>query len=124
MTTIRSRCRGVALAVPPASDVAALLDRAGRPVGAPQQLVVRSTRYGTVALAVTGLGAGVLFVAAGAVLSRIIGILRTSLSLTAGMLTGALLLAGIGALVIPGVGPLVAALVAALLARYLSDEEG
>ena len=37
---------------------------------------------------------GVLFVAAGAVLSRIIGILRTSLSLTAGMLTGALLLDG------------------------------
>lgn len=35
---------------------------------------------------------GVVFVAAGAVLSRIIGILRTSLSLTAGMLTGALLL--------------------------------
>lgn len=35
---------------------------------------------------------GILFVAAGAVLSRIIGILRTSLSLTAGMLTGALLL--------------------------------
>lgn len=35
---------------------------------------------------------GILFVAAGAVLARIIGILRTSLSLTAGMLTGALLL--------------------------------
>lgn len=35
---------------------------------------------------------GILFVAAGAVLARVIGILRTSLSLTAGMLTGALLL--------------------------------
>ena len=49
---------------------------------------------------------GVLFVAAGAVLSRIIGILRTSLSLTAGMLTGALLLD----LLVPTSGAVVAPL--------------
>lgn len=47
-----------------------------------------------------------LFVAAGAVLSRIIGILRTSLSLTAGMLTGALLLD----LLVPTSGAVVAPL--------------
>nr|WP_280842290.1 DMT family transporter [Kocuria subflava] len=35
---------------------------------------------------------GLVFVAAGAVLARVIGVLRTSLSMTAGMLTGALLL--------------------------------
>lgn len=35
---------------------------------------------------------GLLFVAAGAVLARVIGVLRTSLSMTAGMLTGALVL--------------------------------
>ncbi len=49
---------------------AQLLDRDGRPFGDPQDLVVRSTRYGTVALAVTGLGAAVLLVAAGVRLVR------------------------------------------------------
>lgn len=49
---------------------------------------------------------GVLFVAAGAVLSRIIGVLRTTLSLTAGMLTGALLLD----LLVPTSGAVVAPL--------------
>ena len=44
---------------------AQLLDRDGRPFGAPEDLLVHSTRYGTAALAVTGLGAAVLLVAAG-----------------------------------------------------------
>lgn len=44
---------------------AQLLDRDGVPFGEPKDLLVRSTRYGTVALAVTGLGAAVLFIAAG-----------------------------------------------------------
>ncbi len=44
---------------------AQLLDRRGRPFGAPSEFVIRSTRYGPVALAVTGVGAGVLLVAAG-----------------------------------------------------------
>ena len=49
---------------------AQLLDRAGVPFGEPRDLRVRSTRYGTVALAVTGLGAAVLLLAAGARLVR------------------------------------------------------
>ncbi|KAA9393804.1 DMT family transporter [Kocuria coralli] len=53
--------------------------------------------------------AGLLFVAAGAVLVRIIGVLRTSLSLTAGMLTGALVLD----LVVPTDGTVVAPLTVA-----------
>ncbi|WP_267900147.1 DMT family transporter [Kocuria soli] len=40
----------------------------------------------------TGGIVGLVFVAAGAVLARVIGVLRTSLSLTAGMLSGALVL--------------------------------
>lgn len=48
---------------------------------------------------------GLLFVAAGSVLARVIGVLRTSLSMTAGMLTGALLLDTVvptaGALITP-----------------------
>lgn len=44
---------------------AQLLDRDGEPFGPPKDLVVRSTRYGSVALAVTGLAAAVLFVAVG-----------------------------------------------------------
>ena len=44
---------------------ARLLDRRGEPFGAPSEFVLRSTRYGSVALAVTGVGAGVLLVAAG-----------------------------------------------------------
>ena len=42
-----------------------LLDRDGRPFGDPEELLVHSTRYGTAALGVTGLGAAVLLVAAG-----------------------------------------------------------
>jgi hypothetical protein len=44
---------------------AQLVDREGRPFGDPKDLVVRSTQYGRVALAVTGIGAGVLLAAAG-----------------------------------------------------------
>jgi hypothetical protein len=44
---------------------AQLVDREGRLFGKPQDLIVRSTQYGRVALAVTGIGAGVLLVAAG-----------------------------------------------------------
>jgi hypothetical protein len=44
---------------------AQLVDREGRLFGSSQDLVVRSTQYGRVALAVTGIGAGVLLVAAG-----------------------------------------------------------
>ncbi len=49
---------------------AQLLDRDGAPFGEPKELLVRSTRYGTVALVVTGLGAVVLLVAAGV---RVVG---------------------------------------------------
>lgn len=45
--------------------IAQLVDRTGRDFGPPVQLVVRSTQYGRVALAVTGIGAGVLLFAAG-----------------------------------------------------------
>jgi hypothetical protein len=44
---------------------ATLLDREGRPFGEPVELVARSTGYGRLALAVTGVGAGVLLVAVG-----------------------------------------------------------
>ncbi|MCW2778985.1 MAG: hypothetical protein JWN17_2710, partial [Frankiales bacterium] len=44
---------------------AQLYDRLGRPFGKPSEFVIRSTRYGAVALAVTGVAAGVLLVAAG-----------------------------------------------------------
>ncbi len=44
---------------------ARLYDRNGDPFGTEQTFVIRSTRYGTVALAVTGVAAGVLLVAAG-----------------------------------------------------------
>lgn len=49
---------------------AQLLDRDGQPFGEPTELLVRSTRYGAVALAVTGLGAAVLLVAAGVRVAR------------------------------------------------------
>ena len=49
---------------------ASLLDREGRPFGEPAELIVTSTRYGSVALAVTGLGVAVLLLAAGARLVR------------------------------------------------------
>ena len=44
---------------------ARLVDHDGQPFGPPVRLVVRSTQYGRVALAVTGIGAGVLLFAAG-----------------------------------------------------------
>ena len=44
---------------------ARLVDRTGHPFGVEQRLIVRSTHYGRVALAVTGIAAGVLLVAAG-----------------------------------------------------------
>ncbi len=49
---------------------AQLLDRDGQAFGQPRELIVRSTRYGAVALAVTGLAAAVLLVAAGVRLTR------------------------------------------------------
>jgi hypothetical protein len=49
---------------------ATLLDRAGQPFGEPVELVARSTRYGRLALAVTGVAAGVLLVAVGVRLVR------------------------------------------------------
>lgn len=49
---------------------AQLLDREGQPFGDPAELIVTSTRYGSVALAVTGLGAAVLLLAAGVRLVR------------------------------------------------------
>lgn len=49
---------------------ATLLDRAGRPFGDPVELVARSNNYGRAALAVTGVGAGVLLVAAGVQIVR------------------------------------------------------
>ena len=44
---------------------ASLLDREGQPFGEPAELIVTSTRYGSYALAVTGLGVAVLLLAAG-----------------------------------------------------------
>ena len=49
---------------------AQLRDRDGRPFGARTELVVRSSRYGRVALALTGLGAGLLLVAVGVRITR------------------------------------------------------
>ena len=49
---------------------ATLLDRSGEPFGEPVELVARSTRYGRLALAVTGVAAGVLLVAVGVRLAR------------------------------------------------------
>ena len=49
---------------------AQLVDRGGSPFGQTAELVVRSTQYGRVALAVTGVGAGVLLVAVGFRISR------------------------------------------------------
>lgn len=49
---------------------ATLLDRSGQPFGEPAELVVTSTRFGRLALAVTGIGAGVLLVAAGVRIAR------------------------------------------------------
>jgi hypothetical protein len=49
---------------------ATLLDRAGQPFGEPVELVVRSTGYGRLALTITGVGAGMLLVAAGVRITR------------------------------------------------------
>ena len=49
---------------------AQLVDSAKRPFGEPVDLVVRSTQYGRVALAVTGIGAGVLLAAIGIRITR------------------------------------------------------
>jgi hypothetical protein len=50
--------------------LATLVDAEGRPFGDPVQLDVRSTQYGRVALAVTGVAAAVLLVAAGLRITR------------------------------------------------------
>lgn len=50
--------------------LATLVDAQGRPFGDPVPLDVRSTQYGRVALAVTGIAAAVLLVAAGARITR------------------------------------------------------
>jgi hypothetical protein len=47
-----------------------LVDASGQPFGATVELPVRSTEYGRVALAVTGVAAAVLLVAAGARITR------------------------------------------------------
>jgi hypothetical protein len=49
---------------------ATLLDQAGQPFGEPVELVARSTRYGRLALGITGVAAGVLLVAVGVRLVR------------------------------------------------------
>lgn len=49
---------------------ATLLDRAGQPFGEPVELIARSTGYGRLALAITGVGAGVLLLAAGVRITR------------------------------------------------------
>jgi hypothetical protein len=49
---------------------AQLVDRSQHPFGNPADLVVRSTQYGRVALAVTGVAAGVLLIAVGVRISR------------------------------------------------------
>jgi hypothetical protein len=49
---------------------AQIVDRSGRPFGQETEVIVRSTRYGRLALAVTIAGAGVLFVAAGVRITR------------------------------------------------------
>jgi hypothetical protein len=50
--------------------VATLVDEEGRPFGGDVRLDVRSTKYGRVALAVTGVAAAVLLVAAGVRITR------------------------------------------------------
>ena len=50
--------------------LAQMVDRDGRAFGQPAEVVVRSTRYGTLALGVTGLAAAVLLVAAGIRITR------------------------------------------------------
>jgi hypothetical protein len=50
--------------------VAQLIDRSQHPFGNPRTLVVRSTQYGRVALAVTGIGAGALLLAVGIRITR------------------------------------------------------
>lgn len=49
---------------------AVLKDRDGNPFGQPAELQVRSTQYGSVALAITGVAAGVLLLAAGVRITR------------------------------------------------------
>ena len=49
---------------------AQLVDREGHSFGAPQDLIVRSTQYGRVALAVTGIAGGVLLLAVGIRITR------------------------------------------------------
>jgi hypothetical protein len=49
---------------------AQVVDRNGHPFGPEAEVIVRSTRYARLALAVTALGAGVLFVAAGVRIAR------------------------------------------------------
>jgi hypothetical protein len=49
---------------------ATLLDRAGQPFGEPAELIVRSTLFGRLALTITGVGVGVLLVAAGVRIAR------------------------------------------------------
>ena len=49
---------------------ASLLDREGQPFGEPAELIVTSTRYGSYALAVTGIGVAVLLLAAAVRLVR------------------------------------------------------
>ncbi len=50
--------------------LATLIDEEGEPFGEAVRLEVRSTGYGRVALAVTGIAAAVLLVAAGARITR------------------------------------------------------
>ena len=50
--------------------LAQMIDRDGRPFGPPARVVVRSTRYGALALGVTGLAAAVLLLAAGVRITR------------------------------------------------------
>ena len=50
--------------------LAQMVDRDGRPFRQPARIVVRSTRYGTLALGVTGLAAAVLLIAAGVRITR------------------------------------------------------
>ena len=50
--------------------LAQMIDRDGRPFGPPARVVVRSTRYGALALGVTGLAAAILLLAAGVRITR------------------------------------------------------
>jgi hypothetical protein len=49
---------------------AGLVDASGRPFGSTVEITIRSTEYGRVALAITGVAAAVLLVGAGARLTR------------------------------------------------------